>query len=154
MRRWMPVALVLAVMLAAFFGLRGAGASEEDRVREAIRQVADGARAADIAMTVAPVSHDYHGPDGLSRDQLKGFLFKQFRSRGPIGVALGPIVVKLEGEDRASASFEAMLVEGVEITALDLAPEDGDVLHFDVQLVQEDGEWRVVSHEQEGVFER
>ncbi|MCB9746100.1 MAG: hypothetical protein H6741_14660 [Alphaproteobacteria bacterium] len=153
MRRMMPVALVIAVMLAAFFALRGGGGSEEDRVREAIQQVAEGARAGDIAMTVAPVSKRYRGPEGLDRDQLKGFLFKQYRSRGPIGVALGPISVAVEGE-QATARFEAMLVEGVEVTALDLAPEDGDVLHFDVELAQEEGEWRVTSHRQEGVFER
>lgn len=154
MRRWMPAAtLVLAVMLAAFFGLRGAGSSDAEQIRGLIQDVAAGARAADIAATLEPVSQSYQGPEGLNRDQLKGFLFKQFRSRGPLGVALGPIAVDIQGET-ATASFEAVLVEGVEVTALHLAPEDGDLLHFEVDLAREDGDWRVTGHQQEGVFER
>ena len=56
--------------------------------------------------------------------------------------------------ETAVASFQAMLVEGIEVTALDLAPDDGDLLHFEVDLAREDGDWMITGHQQEGVFER
>ncbi|MCB9763954.1 MAG: hypothetical protein H6739_29560 [Alphaproteobacteria bacterium] len=153
MRRPLALAaLALAVGLGAFLLLRGEPRSEADQVRAAIEDIAEGARAADIAATVAPVSRAYQDDDGLTRDGMKGFLFREFRSRGPIGVALGPIAVDIQGQ-QATASFEAALVEGVELTALDLNPDDGDVLHFDVSLQKEDdGAWRVVHHSRDRVF--
>lgn len=153
MSRAVWVALAMAVLgLLVFFLLRGPAQPDEDQVRELIGQVAEAARDGDLEATMEPVSHSYHDKDGLDRQQLAGLLFNQYRKRGGVSVVLGPILVSLDGEGGATASFEAALADGGDITALELLPRDTDVMHFDVDLAQEDGEWRIVSQHHETVF--
>jgi len=122
--------------------------SPEDAIREAIYDAAEGARERDLKATLAPVSQAYRDADGLGRDQLAGFLFREFQARGPIGVVISPIEVRIDEEARsATSTIEAALTEGVDLTAFDLLPESADLLHFTVDWQLEGEDWMIVSHE-------
>lgn len=152
MKTWLAIALLCLVVAAgAFFALRGAPETEADRVRAAIVSCADGARRGHVNDTLAAVSRSYKDADGLEYDTLKGFLFAQYRKRGSVAVVLGPIAVTFPSPDEAHASFDAALADGLEITSLDLMPDNTDLVHFEVDLRREpEDAWRVVGHTREG----
>ena len=67
--------------------------SEEDRIRQAITTVAEGAGQADIVATLEPVSRAYVDGQGADFAVLRGMLWREFKSRGPITSVLGEIQV-------------------------------------------------------------
>jgi hypothetical protein len=139
-------ALVLVCLAVMWVSLRPRAVSEEDRVRMAITEVAQGARAADLARTFAPVSEIYREEE-LTRDQIKAYVFGQFQKRGPVAVFLGPIDVTFPVEGRADAHFDAALAQGLDADKLDLMPDNADTYEFDVHLTNEQGQWRITGHE-------
>ena len=123
--------------------------SDEDRIKAAIHEVADGAEAADIGRVMAPFSDDYRDEEGLGRSGIHGVLWQQFQRRGPISVWLSPITVSVNG-DSASAKFEVGLVEGNSQTRI-AWPIGAEALHFDVEFQREGGSWKIVSHTRDSV---
>lgn len=147
MRRRLPLIAALLLLLggvAGFLLLRTP--SEEERVRRVIQDIAAAAEEADLSGVIDHVDRGYRDEDGLDRDIIKLFLFDQFRKRGPLRVLIGPIAVTIEGEARASASFDAVLTEGSEAS---FWPKDADAQHFEVELVNREGDWLVLSQTHE-----
>ncbi len=143
-RRNLLIGVVIAAVLAtAVVVAVWPDPSDEEQVREAIRAVAAGARDADLAATLAPVSADYSDAQGVTRDGVKLYLFREFQRRGPIVVMLGAIDVTLAG-DIAMAEFGATLADGVDASQLDFIPGDAETVHFVVDLEREDGDWLIV----------
>ncbi len=142
-RKVIVVCAVALVLATAGIVAIWPDSSDEEQVREAIRAVAAGAREADLAATLRPVSDDYTDAQGITRDELKLFLFREFQRRGPIAVLLSDIDVTLAG-DIAVAEFGATLADGMEPGRLDFVPGDADAFRFTADLVREDGEWRIV----------
>ncbi len=144
MRTRTVVLAALAVLILGIGGLWLAwpDPSDEDQVRQAIRDVAEGARNGDLGACIKPVSRDYVGDDGLTRDEVKGFLFREFRRRGSITVLLGDIDVLIDG-DAATAQFKAVLADGIDVASFDLVPADADSFQFTVELRREDGGWKI-----------
>jgi len=135
-------ALVFALISSIALWVVWPGPSDEEKIREAIRAVADGARAADVLATMKPVSRDYVDEQGLTYDDVRGFLFREFKRRGGITVLLSDIEVALHG-DTADADFHAVLADGIDIGSLDLAPGDADSFTFHVQLARDGGKWKI-----------
>ena len=120
--------------------------SEEDRVRATLAEVAAEAAKPDLGGVIAPFADDYKDAEGTTRDQIKGFLFREFRVRGPVRSVLSPITVQLsDGGRRARATFEAVLAVGISLDAP--IPESADAYRFVVDLELRDGDWKIVSHE-------
>lgn len=148
--RKIVVACVAALVLVAVaFVMSRPGPSDEEAVKRAIRDVADGAREADVGATLKPVSERYSDGNELTRDQLKGLLFREYQRRGPITVMLSEIQVTLAG-DIAMAEFSATLADGVDVASFDFLPGDADTLRFVADLEREDGDWRIVGARYEG----
>ena len=122
-------------------------ASDEEQLRQLIEEMSDAMEEKDLAGVLGPISEQYQDKEGLGREAIRGFLFRQFRSRGGLSILLSPIAVQIEG-DKASAEFEAAVLEGAKGSAIGL-PVDGDALHFQVDFQKEDGEWKVISHSRE-----
>ena len=116
--------------------------SDEDQIREAIQAVAEGARRADVFAAMKPVSRNYVDEQGLTYDDVRGLLFREFKRRGGITVMLSDIEVTVHG-DTAEAEFHAMLADGIDISALDFAPGDADSFTFEVELAREGGDWKI-----------
>ena len=138
------VALLVALAVGGMWWATRGPVTEEDRVRVAIHQVAEGAEGADLGAVMLVISERYDDGSGVGKDAIRGFLFRQFQRRGPIHVTLGPITVVFQGEASATASFQALLLERSPGTPW---PADGDAQYFEVVLQLEEAEWRVVSHE-------
>jgi hypothetical protein len=148
--RFMIVPVLLAFMGAAagIWMLSSDEPEDEEQIREAILQVVEGARRADIKQVMTPISLAYRDDDGLSRDKLKGYLFLQFRRRGPIHAWLSAIQVSVAADGRsADAAFTVALGEGGEGIMGELLPQTGEVLSFHVQLSKEESVWRIAGHE-------
>jgi hypothetical protein len=108
----------------------------------------------DLRAAVAPISLSYVDTDGLSRDGIKGLLFREFRRSGPITSLLGPIVVdfdeEIEGEAAtAHATFDAILMSGFSPLDGSLLPDEADGWHFEVDLILEAQDWKISSHSRE-----
>jgi hypothetical protein len=139
------VALLGLVPVGLFFLVAGGGeASEEERVAEAIGNVAVALEESQLGAAMEPISDSYSDHHGLSKKGLRGFLFQQFRKRGPIDLTLSQMNVEVEGEE-ATARFETLVLEGRKGATIPL-PLDGDLLHFEVVLRREEGDWRIISH--------
>ncbi len=140
--------LVLIGVALAFLVSGGEAPDEAERVRETIRAVVAGAENADLKGVMAPISQAYRDDDGMSRDNIKGYLFMEFRRRGPVHSMLGPIEVMLDEDGQgALATFNLALGEGGGGVVGELLPQSGDVFSFEVDLQQEGGSWRIVSHQ-------
>ena len=139
------VGLILAGLLTAwFFGIYEGELTDEDQIRAAIEQIADGAETADMARVMSPISDRYADAEGIDRRGIYGIFWSQFRKRGPITVWLSAIDVIVDG-DHAKAAFDAGLAEGAEGQSIGW-PVNVDALTFSVTFEREDGEWRVMSH--------
>jgi hypothetical protein len=147
MRAAIAIAVLLVVGAIGWVVLRPPERSEEDRVREVVEQIARGAREGDLDATFEPISQRYTHEE-LTRPQVKAYVFSQFQRRKNLSIALGPIDVRFPSEGRATADFEAAIAEGIDLTTLDLLPDQADAYDFHVELENEDGEWMVVGHEQ------
>lgn len=132
--------LLLPLLLAC-----GLFATDEDKVKATISEMAAAAAAPDLGGVLDAISDDYKDDDGVTKDQLRGFLFRQFQTRGRVVSVLSPIAVEHEeGSQTATASFEALIAVG--ITLGDPMPENADAYRFTVDLEKHDGDWMIVSH--------
>ena len=141
-RNWLLLLLVLS--MGVFWWFSSGDKSDEDQVRAAIHQVAEGAEDGDLNHTMEPFSDNYSDEDGADRSAIYGFLWQQYQKRGPIEVLLGPIDVTVDGQ-HAWASFEVALVEGIDGSQF-YWPVGVDALNFEVELAKEGGDWKISSH--------
>ena len=136
--------MLRSLLLSLVFACSGA-ASEADRVKATISELAVAAAAPDLGAVLDPIADDYKDGEGVTKDQLRGFLFRQFQTRGPVVSVLSPITVQHEeGSALATATFEAVLATG--ITLGDPMPDNADAYRFEVELQKRDGDWKIVSH--------
>ena len=136
--------MILRFMLPLLLAC-GLFASDEDQIKATISGMAAAAAAPDLAGVLSPISEDYKDDEGVTKDNLRGFMFRQFQTRGPIISVLSPIAVQHEeGSGRASASFEAIIAVGVTLGGP--LPDDADAFRFDVELEKQSGDWKIVSH--------
>jgi hypothetical protein len=136
--------VTLRLLLPLLFAC-GFFATEEDKVKATISEMVAAAAAPDLGGVLDPISEHYKDGDGVTKDQLRGFLFRQFQTKGPVVSVLSPIAVQHEeGSDTATASFEAIIALG--ITLGDPIPDNADAFRFTVDLEKQDGDWMIVSH--------
>lgn len=136
----MTLRLLLPLLLAC-----GLFATDEDEIKATISGMAAAAAAPDLGGVLEPIADDYKDEQGVTKDQLRGFMFRQFQTRGPVISVLSPIAVQHEeGSTTATASFEAVVAVG--ITLGDPMPDNADAFRFDVDLEKQDGDWKIVSH--------
>ena len=139
--------IALAVGLILFTG----ELDEEEAVRRAIEQVAEGAEAGDVGDTLEPIAPEWeHSGRNLDRQTLHAMLVRQFLQGKRMHAALGPIDVALGDDDTAHASFEVWLAEGGD--GLGVWPERSDALHIEVDLEKRDGDWLIVASEHEAIL--
>ena len=120
----------------------------EERILAEIEALIAGAQRADIGATLRTFSHRYEDDDGLSRDGIRGLLFRQFQRHGPITSILGPITVEFDDPAlTAHASFDAVLMSGVSL--LGPIPDQVEAWHFEVAFALEDDAWRITHHQRQ-----
>lgn len=123
--------LLLATMLAAC-----ADDSPEQRLRDTIAAMADAVESKDAGGFIAHVSDDFDGDHGsFDRQSLRGFLAAQMMRKQSLGVTLGPLDVKVQG-DRARVRVDALVTGGE-----GLLPDSGEHLDIESGWRLVDGEW-------------
>jgi len=141
------VAMVLAMVLP--LALCGPDPTPEEAVRAVIRSTAEACEERRLNDAMDAISDTYRDEDGLTRKQLYGLLFREFARDGRLGVILGPMLVEIDGAT-ARASFPAAFGESSGLISL---PEEADALHFELDLVLEDGDWKITWHRRSPVFD-
>jgi hypothetical protein len=132
----------LVLMLAAC----GREPSPEDRIREVITAAETAAEARDLSDVMDVVSDRYadlRGQDKAAiRDVMRGFLLVN----QSIHLLVRVDDVKFPGDDLANAHVTVGML-GRQDAGVDDWSLAADVYEFDVRLVNEDDEWRLVSAE-------
>ena len=144
------LALVVAVASPFVAEWLNTPKTDEEKIRAAIQQIADGAEQGNIQMCMEPFSSQYEDSEGMEKRNIQAILWNHFRKRGPIMVWLGDIDVSVQ-DVSATAHFDVGLAEGEKGSAVPW-PVSADALTFTMEFVQEDGQWRVVNHSREPVF--
>lgn len=142
--RWFTLAFT-AVGLAWYLAPECSPKTPEDQVRAVLYAVAGGLDEGRLDRVMEAVSPAYLDAEGFDAAAVRGLLFRELHARGPIHVLLGTIDVTVDGE-RAEAHFPAMLLQGLDLAALDLRANDAQAWTFDVDLALTDGDWLITGH--------
>ncbi len=144
----LTIFVVIALLfLITFGGCPGAPSSEEDRIREIIKEVAEKAEAKDIKSIKKHISRSYRDPRGNDYQGLSGLLLYHFFRAEKLSTYLTAIEVSVEGE-KATAAVEAILTRGKEIKSLkDLIPEAASYYLFNLIFQKGGGKWLLISAE-------
>jgi len=111
----------------------------EQKLRATIAEMQIAAESREPRAFIEHVSEDFIGSPGeLDREGLRNFLRGLLLGQQKVGVALGPIEVKLYGDDRAHLETTA-LVTGTRGVL------DGDSLSISSDWRLEGGEWRCIA---------
>ncbi len=119
--------------------------SEQDRVKKAIVTVQKAAEEMEIRKILDNLSKSYRDSEGNDYNSIKGLLLAYFSRHPKIHVFIPDIAVTIE-DSRARAAFQAVLTGGSKTEAVtDIFPESMGMYEFDVSLVKESGDWKVIS---------
>ena len=118
--------------------------SEEDRVRDVIRAVIEGAEQGNAGTVLEPMTPKFRaetGGESLDVSTLRLLLAREFMRRGPIHVLAPEIAVEVTGA-HAHASFDALLTEQSGHWT-ELLPVNAAGWHVELEFDRVDGEWQV-----------
>ncbi|MEO8741637.1 MAG: nuclear transport factor 2 family protein [Lysobacteraceae bacterium] len=134
--------VAVACVLCALAGCHRTPA--EQAIRETIAAMQKAGEAHDVSAVIDPLSEDFIGSsdegENLDRKGLERYLrFMQLRETS-IHASLGPITVKLQGADRATAEFTAVFTGGD-----GLLPDDGRIEHINTGWRLDGSKWKLIS---------
>ncbi len=120
---------------------------DEQAIRERIAAMQKAGDTHDVSAVVAPIADDFIGTsddgESLDRKNLQRYLtFLQMREGGDIHATLGPITVALQGTDRATATFTALVTGGA-----GLLPTDGQMENVSTGWRRDGSKWQMISAE-------
>lgn len=141
LRAGVRLALPLLLVLGALAGCKSK--SEEDRVREVIQKVVDAANEKKPGQVVADALPSFRGPQNADLADCRRIVTAYLLAPGWVHVFVRDLEVTVDGET-AKATLDTVLAQGKPVEKLeDLLPTNGDALTFVVELVQQDGEWKL-----------
>lgn len=118
--------------------------TEQDKIKKVITGVQKAAEEKDIKKIIAGLSKTYRDPQGYDYDSIKGLLLGYFFRHQKVHVYIPDIVISVEGGS-GRAEFQAVLTGGQAGSSADIFPESLGIYNFDVSLLKEENEWRVIS---------
>jgi hypothetical protein len=143
-RRAGGVALVtLAVVTLA--GCRGKRLSPEQQVRSAIAGVERAVEEKDLKRVGRFVSERYRDKEGNDRQAVLGLLRLQVLRYPAIHLLVRVTGVELPGPKQARATVIAAMASLPIAAPADLPKASADLYRFELQLTEDDGEWRLES---------
>lgn len=133
------VGLVAILCLTALLHSACSRSTPEERLRATIGEMQAAVEAREPRAFVEHVSDDFIGTPGeVDRTALTNVLRGLLLSQSRIGVTLGPIDVKLYGDDRARVETKAFLTGSGGVL-------DSDTLSIQSDWRIEEGEWRCIA---------
>jgi hypothetical protein len=150
MRRWILVVLMVAAAVAAWLALRpSAPRTPEERIRAALDQAARAAGERKVDGVVALLSERFHGRAGgesFTRDDARRLVALEVLRGRWVSVEITGVTAVVDGP-RARASVHAVLSRATDRSKglASLLPGEAAAHRFQLDLEEEDGQWRVVS---------
>ncbi len=139
-RRWLH-GLVTASALACAGLLAGCSHEPpEQKLRDTIAGMQAAAEARDADELFAPIAEDFGGPGGMDRESFRRFVTLVSLRNEKVGVQLGPMDVKLFGQDRATVRFTAATSGGS-----GWLPDSAQVYQVETGWRMQDGDWKLIS---------
>lgn len=136
-------AAALAAMLLVLVPACSRKPTDEDMVRQAVKEAAVAAEAKDVKGFMAHISKDYRDDYGNDYNAVKGIIFYQFMRPGPLSVFIRDVTVEVKG-DRTLVNARAALVRGKGAEGIgSVLPENAEAYRFSLVFTKEDGRWRV-----------
>jgi ketosteroid isomerase-like protein len=136
-------ATALVALLLVLIPACSRKSTDEEMVRNAVKEAAGAAEAKDVKGFMAYISKDYHDDYGNDYDAVKGIIFYRFMRPGPISVFIRDVKVEVKG-DRALVNARAVLVRGKEAEGIgSVLPENAEAYRFSLVFTREDGRWKV-----------
>jgi hypothetical protein len=112
--------------------------ADEQALRDTIAAMQAAAQARDAGALTEHLADNFAGEGGLDKERLRRLLLVQFMRNQRVGVTLGPISTRIEGQ-RAEAEFTALLTGFQE----GLLPARADGYRIVTGWRVEDGRWRL-----------
>lgn len=134
-----------ALAAATVAGCGGAGDPEAD-IRALLAGAAQAAEARDAGFFSALVGIGYRDAQGHDRDELLRTLRGYFIANQRIEIVSRVDEVKLEGSDAARVVLHAGML-GQRSGAAALAGVDADLYRFELELVNDGEDWRIIGAE-------
>jgi hypothetical protein len=95
--------------VALLLGLAGCSRpADEQALRDTIAAIQTAAEAREASAVAEHLADNFAGERGLDKERLRRLLVVQFMRNQRVGVTLGPITMRVDGE-RAEAEFTALL---------------------------------------------
>ena len=143
-RSRLPAAIALAGLLAlgwagALVGCGGEPETPEAQVRRLLAELEEAAEAGDVAAVKDHVSEAYEDARGYDRQSLGAFLAFQVMRHGSRHLLVRVRDVAMRDDGRATVLLHAGLAGTGGAAAL-----SAEVYEVEMDLVQEDGTWRLV----------
>lgn len=122
--------------------------SEEEQVRQVIRQVAEAASKRDLAGMIKPTSKDFVGvikgnDEAMQRKMVKMMLFRYLRRDPAPQVILRSIDVEVH-KDMANAKVLALVGRGP-VNLKQLGASQAQAMQFDLRLQKIEDDWKLKS---------
>lgn len=146
------LALLILISACIFPSISGCQKdSEEDKVRTTIVTVRNAAEDKDLKTMLSHIAKTYRDRQGNDYDGIKNLILFYFFRHQKISVLLPDIAVSVDASS-AAAHFEAILSSksGSSGTVL---PEALGAYRFDVSLIKDQNEWKIVSADWQRVGE-
>jgi len=145
----MLAAFSAALLLSGVFFLQlpgcGRGGTDAERIKAAVKEMAEGAEAKDFGRVKKHIAKDYHDPSGNDYDALKGIMLYYFMQQGDIGVFLRRHQVDVNG-GRARMSLNAVITRGAKVSDIkDIGKAEAAGFIFDLTFEKRGGDWLLVS---------
>lgn len=119
--------------------------SEEERLKNLVKTLAEAGSRKDIKTIKEYISKDYHDVRGNDYDELRGLLAYYFLQHPRISIFITAQSVNIK-ENIATVEAHAVLSSGKEIKSLsDIIPESMDFYTFIIDFKKIDDEWLIAS---------
>ena len=115
-------------------------APPEQRLRETVATLEAAVEGRDTGAVRQVLAGDFIGPEGLDREGATRLAQMSFLQHGTVGVALGPLDVRLQ-DQHATVRFSAALTGGSGAPL----PDAAQLYDVETGWRLEDGEWRLTS---------
>lgn len=140
----------ILLAIAALVALAGCHTSEKDRIHKLLTKGADAAESADVRGVTDLLADDFRGggPGGTGEKADKQMVKAVLASRLLRGQRVTVIrrneeIAVEDGATKATASFDAALLEGDRASMKGRVPSRIGTWHFDLTLEKRDGDWLV-----------
>ncbi len=124
--------------------------ADEQQILDRLEEMTEALAARDARGALAPLAEDFSGETwNLDQRGMRLILQRELRASDRLSARLFDIDVELHGNERASATFQAVLTGGS-----GLLPERGRWFQVQTGWRRDDGDWMIISASWEDVIGR